>query len=93
MPRTPEQKAADEALTEAIEGVWRAYDPDDDDPGLLTDYLVIAVRRGFDAEGDSWTSVGSFSRDDSVPAHTQLGLLEQRRAALAAPEFVLDDGE
>lgn len=93
MPRTPEQREADTALTAAIEAVWRAYDPDDDDPGLLTDYMVIAVRRGYTDEDDPWACVGSFTRDDGVPIHTQLGLMEQRRASLVAPDFCHDEEE
>lgn len=81
MPRTPEQVAADEALTAAIDAVWRAYD-DDPDPGYLLDYIVIAARRGFTDDGDNWTSVGSFARDDSVPTHVQLGLLQHRLTSL-----------
>ncbi|WP_043654372.1 hypothetical protein [Nocardia thailandica] len=93
MPRTPEQQAADDALTDAIDTVWRAYDPGDDEPGLLTDYMVIAVRRGYDADGDIWTAVGTFTRDDAVPPHVQLGMLEQRRAALTFPDIVIHDEE
>ncbi|WP_280357091.1 hypothetical protein [Nocardia otitidiscaviarum] len=81
MSRTPEQIAADNALTEAIDAVWRAYD-DDPDPGLLLDYTVVATRRGIDNDGDTWTSVGAFSRDDNVPVHVQMGLLLQRLTRL-----------
>lgn len=81
MPRTPDQVAADDALTEAIDTVWRIYS-EDDDPGLLLDYVVVATRRGIDDDGDTWTSVGSFTRDDSVPTHVQMGLLQHRLTRL-----------
>ncbi|TDP29778.1 hypothetical protein [Nocardia ignorata] len=92
MPRTPEQREADEALTAAIDAVWAAY-IDDDDPGLLTDYMVIGVRRGYDDEGDSWSQVCRFSRDDSVPEYVLLGLLEQTRSAMTRPDIVVVDDE
>lgn len=81
MPRTPEQKSADEALTAAIEAAWAVYD-DDPDRGVLTDYTVVAARAGFDEDGDRWTSVGAFTRDAAVPIHVQIGLLEYRLARL-----------
>jgi hypothetical protein len=81
MPRTPEQQAADNALTAAIESVWAAYD-DDPDRGVLMDYMVVAARAGFGEDGDRWTSVGAFTREDSVPIHVQIGLLEYRLARL-----------
>ncbi|WP_280195833.1 hypothetical protein [Nocardia farcinica] len=72
MPRTPDQIAADDALTEAIDTVWRIYS-EDDDPGLLLDYVVVATRRGIDDDGDTWTS---------VPTHVQMGLLQHRLTRL-----------
>ncbi len=95
MPRTPEQREADEALTAAVESVWTAYLEleDENDPGLLTDYMVIAVRRGFDEEGDTWSQVARFSRDGQVPEYVQLGLLEQARSAMTTPDIVVVDDE
>ncbi len=84
MSRTPEQRAADDALTAAIEAVWAAYDDDDPDRGVLTDFVVIGARAGFDSDGDRWTSVGTFTRDNSVPLHVQLGLLEYRGTRIRA---------
>lgn len=81
MPRTPEQQAADEALTTALEAVWDIY-ADDPDRGVLTDYIVVGACAGFDEDGDRWTSVGAFTRDNSVPIHIQIGLLEYRLARL-----------
>jgi hypothetical protein len=83
MSRTPEQRAADNALTAAIESVWAAYD-NDPDRGVLTDFIVVAARAGFDDDGDRWTSVGTFTRDNSVPLHVQLGLLEHRGTRIRA---------
>ncbi|SLG33875.1 Uncharacterised protein [Mycobacteroides abscessus subsp. abscessus] len=67
MPRTPDQVAADDALTEAIDTVWRIYS-EDDDPGLLLDYVVVATRRGIDDDGaiprrlDPFTQVSNLLR-------------------------------
>ncbi|MET8430143.1 hypothetical protein [Nocardia sp. NPDC004860] len=89
MARTPEQKAADEALTAAIEHAMRVYFDDGDDPGLLMDYTVIAARGGIDDEGDRWTSVVTLTRDDNVPGYIQIGLLDSRlsylRGSIRAP--------
>ncbi|MFE7744371.1 hypothetical protein [Nocardia sp. NPDC057455] len=84
MPRTPEQKAADEALTAAIEQAMRAHFPDDDDPGLLMDYTVIAARGGIDDEGERWASTVSLTRDNNVPSYVQIGLLDTRLTWLRA---------
>lgn len=90
MPRTPEQKAADEALTAAIEAVWDAY-ADDPDRGVLTDYTVVGACAGFDEDGDRLTLVGAFTRDGNVPIHVQIGLLEYRLARLR--DILNDPGE
>ncbi|BDB58971.1 MULTISPECIES: hypothetical protein [Rhodococcus] len=74
MPRTPEQIAADDALTAAIDRVWAAYSDIED--GVLVDYIVVANRRHWDADGDTATSTFLHNRDDSVPIANQLGLAE-----------------
>ncbi|GLY32120.1 hypothetical protein [Kineosporia sp. NBRC 101731] len=75
-PRTPEQSAADEALTKAIEATLAAYH-DSDQPFLLTDYIVITCQRAWDGEdGEPLTAVGTIHRDGDVPIHVCLGLAE-----------------
>ena len=81
MSRTTDQRAADEALTAAVEAVWDAY-ADDPDRGVLTDYTVVGTCAGFDEDGDRWTLVGAFTRDNNVPVHVQIGLLEYRLTRL-----------
>lgn len=80
--RTDEQKAADEALTAAIEGVALAYGGDAREHPLLTDYVVICVQRGWADDGEPITAVGMFPRDGDVPIHTQLGLVEYMAARM-----------
>lgn len=73
--RTPEQIAADDALTAAIEQVWAAYYPDSE-PGLLCEYVVLARRRSFDDDGQTLTAHASMPRDGDVPIDLLLGMTE-----------------
>lgn len=82
--RTPEQKAADIALTKAIEGVLSAYgdltitESDDESldgvPLMLTDYMVLYTVAGFSSDGDGLSSVRWIVRDNGMPWHRILGL-------------------
>jgi hypothetical protein len=75
--RTPEQVAADDALTAAVEAVQFAYLKDGEDVGgVLTEYLVIATRRNWDEDGNGWTTTSSRVRDGEMPLDRQLGLVE-----------------
>ncbi|MBX4168058.1 hypothetical protein K3M35_05175 [Rhodococcus sp. DMU2021] len=87
MPRTPEQIAADDALTAAIENHQAAYH--DDNEGVLTDYLVIAGRTFWDDDGDQVEAVYLTVRDDSVSLSKQLGLVEF--ASLIVRRHITDD--
>ncbi|SBT64235.1 hypothetical protein GA0070622_1205 [Micromonospora sediminicola] len=75
MSRTPEQVAADEALTAAIEQALLAYGPGDQ-AYILTEYVVVTSQQRFDEEGNGITAVGCINRDSDVPFHRILGLLE-----------------
>lgn len=76
MPRTPEQVAADDALTAAIEQVWFAYYPETG-PGILMEYVVLARRRTFDEhDGEPLTAHASMPRDGEVPLDLLLGMTE-----------------
>lgn len=90
MPRTPEQVAADDALTEAIEQASRAYGigdawSDEDlaelgvtspPPMVLTEYVVVTYRRGWLPDGSAFGFYGRIHRDNDVPVHVCLGLAE-----------------
>lgn len=80
MTRTPEQVAADEALTAAIEAVQMAYHGEPE--GVLTTYVVVAKRRWWDEEGDSMTAVYIDVRDGDMPPDEQLGLVEYAAARI-----------
>jgi hypothetical protein len=73
--RTPEQVAADDALTAAIEAVQRAYH-DDGNEGVLTSYIVIAKRRYWEADGTGVTAIDAIPKDGQVPLDECLGLVE-----------------
>lgn len=74
MSRTPEQKAADEAVTAAVEAQLAAYSEPGEEPALLTDYVVLSAQRGFDDDGRSFTTYASMPRDGDLPIHVLLGL-------------------
>jgi hypothetical protein len=80
MPRTTEQIAADDNLTEAIEAVQAAYYSeygDDASPhGVLTSYVVLAKRKWWDEDGDGVTASYSIPKDNDVPIDELLGMVE-----------------
>lgn len=83
MARTAEQKAADEALTAAIEGVRRAYDAEDVTAGMtMTEYVVVQALTTWDEEGDGRSSVIISYRDGDVPLHRAIGLLQYALAEM-----------
>jgi hypothetical protein len=73
--RTPEQVAADDALTKAVEQVWLAYYPDSE-PGILLEYVVLGRRRYFDEDGEALTAHALMPRDGDVPLDLMLGITE-----------------
>jgi hypothetical protein len=77
MDRTAEQVAADDALTAALQNVFRAYADEGEDPDLylLTDYVVVSAGTRFDDAGTSWSRVSMTYRDSDVPAYRAMGLL------------------
>lgn len=75
MARTPEQVAADDALTQAIEQVMHAY-YDTDVAWVLSEYVVVTAQHRFDDSGDGVTAVGTLYRDGDVPLHRALGLVD-----------------
>lgn len=92
--RTSEQKAADEALTYAIQQVRVAYAQESDEPEnleyLMTDYIVVFSATRFADDGDTWSMVGHMYRDSDVPVYRILGLLDfalmRVKAAIASDE-------
>ena len=73
--RSPEQVAADEALTAAIQQALLAY-ADDGYAWVPTEYVVVLSQTRFDEDGDGITAVGMIYRDCDVPQHRALGLVE-----------------
>lgn len=75
MAKTPEQKAADTALEEAVQQVVRAY-PTVLQPGsTVVEYLVAIEGIRYDEDGNSLTDVGVAFRDGHCRLTTALGLL------------------
>lgn len=79
--RTPEQVAADQKLTEAIENSLEAYGFAGGD--ILTDYMVISAQVAIDDDGDQSTAYCYLYRDSDLPYHRILGLLEIARIRAA----------
>ncbi|MCW2601855.1 MAG: hypothetical protein JWM02_3684 [Frankiales bacterium] len=73
--RSPDQIAADDALTAAVEAINAAYYPDDD-PRILTDYLVVYVQQSFDEDGNATVAIGAHPRDGDLPLYRQIGMLD-----------------
>lgn len=80
MARTPQQIAADDALTAAIDAMHQAYHHEVE--GVLTKYLVIAQRQFWDDDGQSMSTVYSSPLNDGLPLSDQLGLVEFAGARL-----------
>lgn len=92
MTRTPEQKAADEALTTAVTRCVAAYG--DGSPAVVCEYVVAVALRSLDDDGEALTTVGLLYRDSDVPTHRALGLVEYaavRLRGLAANATRTDD--
>lgn len=83
---TDEEKTkAFEALTAAIEQVMKANAPDPAfmDSYIPTEYVVITSHAGFDHEEKSGTSmVNVIFKDNDVPVHRAMGLVEWARTWL-----------
>jgi hypothetical protein len=93
MGRSDEQKAADEALTAAIQQVRTAYYPDEGDPGILTDYYVMSAWQGWSEEGEGFTSMMSTPRDGDLPLYRILGLLDYGLAAAEGDVMGIPEGD
>lgn len=89
--RTPEQVAADEALTAAITRVFDAYG-DDGHAYVMSEYLVIASHHRYADDGEPMSGVSIMFRDGDVPYHRALGLLTYARIQLGA-SIIEDDDE
>jgi hypothetical protein len=77
MARTPEQKAADDRLEDAVKAAMDAYDLTN---GALVDVLVLTAQTRFDDEGEQYTTVGRLTLG-GMPHYRILGLLDFAQAA------------
>lgn len=93
--RTPEQKAADEAVRAALEQHEAAYRPDHTGmtSSVLVDFVTIAAMRGFmdDGSDGSRIVIGTPNSGDS-PAYMLVGLLELAKAEITEG-FLYQDRE
>jgi hypothetical protein len=90
MERTPEQKTADDALSEAINAVVEAYGYRQPDMANIN-YLVLIEQAGWDGDGDRRTGIVSLYKDGDLPWTTILGLM--RAATLLAERNYTRDGD
>lgn len=75
MQRTPEQIAADDGLTAAIEATARAYNVVSDGD-MIGDYVVVAATQELESDGDIKHSYVHLLRDGSIAGTVAVGLLE-----------------
>lgn len=92
MPRTQEQKDADDALTEAILACSRAY-YQPPESWVMSEYVVVACHQGYTDDGRDQTAIDTIIRDNNVPAHRVMGLLEAASTRLRANYVAGDDDE
>jgi hypothetical protein len=80
MARTPEQVAADDALTIAVQTAALVYGwaPD----AVVTDYLVVLSAQTWDADGDITSDEGVLLRDGYMPDYRARGLAQYAVDAL-----------
>ncbi|AHH22092.1 hypothetical protein NONO_c73360 [Nocardia nova SH22a] len=74
MHRTPEQIAADDQLTAAIEAACAAYS--DAPEGVLTKYVVLTQRSYWNDDGDHVTACDRLPMNGEVPTPDVLGMIE-----------------
>jgi hypothetical protein len=70
---TPEHRAANEALTTAIQQVLNAYGWSKD--LVLGDFVVIGAQTGYSDDGEVINNYFQLLRDGEMPHHHILGLL------------------
>ena len=80
-PKTPEAKAGQEALTEAIQKIIQAYGWED--CGVLGDYIIITAQIKFNDDGDPVTEYNLLFRDGASQPHIAIGLLQSGLSILA----------
>lgn len=71
---SPEEKTAHEALTDAIEAVLRA-EGNREQAWVGSEYIIVHAGHRFEGD-ETYTAVGVIYRENSVPIHRALGLLE-----------------
>ena len=86
---TPEQRAANERLSEAIQEARRAYGYEDG--YLVTDWVVLTAETRFDEAGDQICAYGRLHIDGALADHRVLGLLEVHREYVRSGLFPSGD--
>ena len=77
MAKTPEQKAADDLLEDAVQALAKAYPtllPGDE--SIVVDYTVVVEGMRFDEEGNSLTDIGLAFRGGQCRSTVVLGQLQ-----------------
>lgn len=92
MAKSPEMREAENRLRDAIQHAInvREHENGDDDPGALTDFVVLFATTSFDDDGDRVTGLGSLIENGAVGLHSVLGLVQYGQAywsrAIAEPQ-------
>lgn len=72
---TPEQRAAESQLDEAIRASMEAHGFLGPDEGVVTDWLVVVAQEGFDDEGNVKSGYTTLYSRGSMANHKAIGLL------------------
>jgi hypothetical protein len=75
--KTPEQKAADEALEQAIRQCLEAYGVFEDSELVMTEFVCAVEGQSWDEDGNSITDVGLLFRGGQMKHSTAIGLVIQ----------------
>jgi len=66
-----------EATAKLEEGIAACLATFDEEPGVVTDWIVVAAQQRVDDNGETITSVGTLLSVDNMPFYRILGLLDQ----------------
>lgn len=95
MAKSPELRAAEQKLRDAIQECLNVREAErgEEEPGALTDYVVLLATTSFDDDGDRVTGLGTIIEQGAVGMHAVLGLVQYGlsywSAALAEPQPVM----
>lgn len=92
MSKSPEMREAENRLRDAIQHALNVREAErgEEEPGALTDFVVLFATTSFDDDGDRVTGLGTLIEQGAVGLHSVLGLVQYGQAywsrAIAEPQ-------